>query len=191
MEQYKEINGIGYTLVGDYYLPNLLLHQEAERPVGVWGRRRMDYLKKHRRVLFTNLMTGGGLNAHLADTDERAREMNSPLVEQMVASEDVTEELKARNQMAWVGRMDNIAARAREIVCEEVIYDREARPCLPRVSLTSFQTYPSGAGKYPGRPDGYQSASFFHAPIRPDPDSSTASCHPRSGKGRCHGEDTP
>ena len=74
MEQYKEINGISYTLVGDYYLPNLLPHQEAERPVGVWGRRRMDYLKQHRRVLFTNLLTSGGLNAYLADTDERVRE---------------------------------------------------------------------------------------------------------------------
>ena len=122
MEQYKEINGIGYTLVGDYYLPNLLPHQEAERPVGVWGRRRMEYLKRHRRGTFSHLMTGGGLNAHLADTDERAREMYSRLVEQMAASEGVTEDLKARDQMAWVGRMNNIAARAREIVYEEVIY---------------------------------------------------------------------
>ena len=122
MEQYKEINGIGYTLVGDYYLPNLLPHQEAERPVGVWGKRRMEYLKQHRRVLFANLLTGGGLNAHLADTDERAKEMYSRLVEQMAASEGVTEELKVRDQMAWVGRMNNIAARAREIVYEEVIY---------------------------------------------------------------------
>lgn len=122
MEQYKEINGIGYTLVGDYYLPNLLPHQEAERPVGVWGRRRMDYLKQHRRVLFTNLLTSGGLNAHLADTDERAREMYSRLVAQMAASEGVTEELKARDQLAWVGRMNNIVARAREIVYNEVIY---------------------------------------------------------------------
>ena len=121
MEQYKEINGIGYTLVGDYYLPNLLPHQEEERPVGAWGRRRMDYLKKHRRVLFTKLLTGGGLNAHLADTDERAKEMYSRLVEQMAASEGVTEELKARDQMAWVGQMNNIAARAREIVYNEVI----------------------------------------------------------------------
>ncbi len=122
MEQYKEINGISYTLVGDYYLPNLLPHQEAERPVGVWGRRRMDYLKQHRRVLFTNLLTSGGLNAHLADTDERAREMYSRLVAQMAASEGVTEELKARDQLAWVGRMNNIVARAREIVYNEVIY---------------------------------------------------------------------
>ena len=122
MEQYKEINGIGYTLVGDYYLPNLLPHQEPERPVGVWGRRRMEYLKKHRGGTFSHLLTNGGLNAHLADTDERAREMYSRLVEQMAASEGVTEELKARDQMAWVGRMNNIAARAREIVYEEVIY---------------------------------------------------------------------
>ncbi len=122
MEQYKEINGISYTLVGDYYLPNLLPHQEAERPVGVWGRRRMDYLKQHRRVLFTNLLTSGGLNAHLADTDERVREMYSRLVAQMAASEGVTEELKARDQLAWVGRMNNIVARAREIVYNEVIY---------------------------------------------------------------------
>ena len=122
MEQYKEINGIGYTLVGDYYLPNLLPHQEPERPVGMWGRRRMEYLKHHRRGTFSHLLTSGGLNAHLADTDERAREMYSHLVEQMAASEGVTEELKARDQMAWVGRMNNIAARAREIVYEEVVY---------------------------------------------------------------------
>ena len=82
----------------------------------------MDYLKRHRRVFFTNLLTGGELNAHLADIDERAGEMHSRLVEQMAASEGVTEELKARDQMARVGRMNNIAARAREIVHEEVIY---------------------------------------------------------------------
>ncbi len=122
MEQYKEINGISYTLVGDYYLPNLLPHQEAERPVGVWGKRRMEYLKRHRRGMFSHLLTSGGLNAHLADTDERAREMYSRLVEQMAASEGITEDLKARDQMAWVGRMNDIAACAREIVYKEVIY---------------------------------------------------------------------
>ena len=122
MEQYKEINGIGYTLVGDYYLPDLLPHQEMERPVGVWGKRRMEYLKKHLRSTFSHLLTSGGLNAHLADTDEQARDMYSRLVEQMAANDGVTEELKVRDQMAWVGRMNNIAARAREIVYEEVIY---------------------------------------------------------------------
>lgn len=89
MEQYKRINGTDYTLVRDYYLPNLLPHQEAARPVGAWGERRMDYVKQHRKVLFTNLLTSGKLHGHLADTDKRAEEMYSSLVERMVASEGV------------------------------------------------------------------------------------------------------
>ena len=122
MEQYKEINGIGYTLVGDYYLPNLLPPPSEDRPVGVWGRRRMEYLKNHHYAYFMELVMSGQLNTHLADTDERAQALFSRLVEQMAAQDGVTEELKAKDQMRWTGLMNNIAACAREIVYHEVVY---------------------------------------------------------------------
>lgn len=110
-----------YTLIGDYYLPNLLPAEREEKPIGVWGQRRLRYLKQHRRVLYYNLLTSGKLKEHLADINEQAEDMFFRLVNQMAEREGVTEQLKADNQMEWVGRMNNIRNRATEIIKTEYI----------------------------------------------------------------------
>jgi hypothetical protein len=111
-----------YVRQGDYDLPCLSLPTEKEnKPIGVWGQRHLRYLKQHRKVLYTNLLTSGKLNSYLADIDEQAEGMFFRLVKQMAEREGVTEQLKVENQMEWVGRMNNIRNRAMEIVNEEII----------------------------------------------------------------------
>ncbi len=125
MEQHyiDEKTGISYTLQGDYYLPDLVLPAEKEnKSVGIWGQRHLRYLKQHRKVLYTNLLTSGKLNSYLADIDEQAETMFFRLVEQMAWRNGVTESLKAIDQMAWVQKMNNIRNAAREIVYAELIY---------------------------------------------------------------------
>ena len=117
-----ERTGIGYTLQGDYYLPDLQLPPEKETEIGVWGQRHLRYLKQNRKVLYANLLTAGKLNGHLAKLDKQAEEMFFRLVKQMAEREGVTEKLKAENQMEWVGRMNNIRSRATEIVNAELIF---------------------------------------------------------------------
>ena len=117
-----EKTGIRYTLQGDYYLPDLALPAEEQQPIGIWGQRHLRHLKQNRRVLYTNLLTSGKLNSYLADIDKQAEEMFSRLVKQMAEREGVTEQLKAENQMAWVGRMNNIRSRATEVVNTDLIY---------------------------------------------------------------------
>ena len=118
---YDENNGLWYELQGDYYLPCLKLPEE-EQPIGIWGQRHGRYLKEKHRVLYAELLTSGKLNGYLADIDREAEEMFSLLVKQMAKVEDVNEKLKATDQMAWVGRMNNIRNRAIEIVNSEIIY---------------------------------------------------------------------
>ena len=128
MEKYitDERTGLKYELVGDYYLiagddePD-----EEQKPIGIWGQRHLHYLKEHHRVLYANLLTSGKLNIYLADIDNQAEEMFERLTRQMAVAEDITEHLKATDQMAWVGRMNNIRNRAMEIVNSELIYARE------------------------------------------------------------------
>ena len=117
-----ERTGIGYTLQGDYYLPDLQLPPEKETEIGVWGQRHLRYLKQNRKVLYTNLLTAGKLNDHLAEIDKQAEDMFLRLVKEMAEREGVTEKLKADNQMEWVGRMNNIRSRATEIVNAELIF---------------------------------------------------------------------
>ena len=117
-----ERTGIGYTLQGDYYLPDLALPAEEQQPIGIWGQRHLRHIKQNQRVLYTNLLTSGKLNSYLADINRQAEEMFSRLVKQMAEREGVTEQLKADNQMAWVGRMNNIRSRAIEIVNNDLIY---------------------------------------------------------------------
>ena len=113
--------GLRYELVGDYYL--IAGEDEPEsRPIGIWGQRHLRYLKQHRKVLYSELLISGKLNDHLADLNEQAEEMFSRLVKQMAEAEGVTEQLKADNQMEWVGRMNNIRNKAMEIVNSELIY---------------------------------------------------------------------
>ena len=113
---------ITYRTVGDYRIPNITLHAEASKSLSLWGLKRKDYLMKHKRVQFNNMLMNGTLWTHLAEVDEQAADMFSRLVEQMKVNEGVTEQLKADDQMDWVSRMNNIESRAREIVNNDLIY---------------------------------------------------------------------
>ena len=119
---YDEQNGLWYELQGDYYLPCLSLPEEEQKSVGVWGQRHIRYLKQYHKVFYMNLLTSGKLNNYLADIDEQAEEMFSRLVKQLAEKENVTEKLKAENQMLWVQKMNNIRSRATEIINTELIY---------------------------------------------------------------------
>lgn len=118
-----EQTGGTYTQIEDYLLPDLKLPEEEQQPIGVWGQRHLRYLKQHRKVLYTNLLTSGKLNSYLADIDKQAEDMFLRLVEQIANREGVTEKLKADNQMEWVARMNNISSRATEIVNHDIIYN--------------------------------------------------------------------
>lgn len=111
-----------YTQQGDYLFPNLVLPAEDERPIGIWGQRRLRYLKQHGRVLYYNLLTTGKLHSHLADVEEQAQELFFRLVNEYVEREGIDEQFKATNQLAWVQRMNNIQARVREIVNTDLIF---------------------------------------------------------------------
>ena len=111
-----------YTLVGDYYLPNLLPAEQEEIPIGIWGQRRLRYLKQQHRVLYTNLLVSSKLNEHLMEINKQAQDMFFELVNQMAEREGVTEKLKVENQMEWVGRMNNIRSRIIEFVSNELVY---------------------------------------------------------------------
>ena len=122
MEKYitDEKTGLKYELVGDYYYPCL---EAPEAPkVGRFGMMYLDYLRNHKRVTYSGLMLSGKLKEHIEDIDRQAEELFSQLVEQMKQAEDVTEQLKASNQMEWVRRMNNIRNRAEEIVKSEVVF---------------------------------------------------------------------
>ena len=119
---YDEKNGLWYELQGDYYIPCLKLPEEEQQPIGIWGQRHLRYIKHHRKILYLNLLTSGKLNGYLADLDKQAEDMFSRLVKQMAECEGVTEQLKADNQSAWVGRMNNICQRAAELVNTDLIY---------------------------------------------------------------------
>ena len=118
-----EQSGGSYRMVGDYKIPNITLPAEARKPVGVWGLKRKDYLMKHKRVQFNIMLMNGTLWTHLAEIDEQASTMFPRLVEQMKVNEGITEQLKEENQIEWVGRMNNIEARATEIVNNDIIYN--------------------------------------------------------------------
>ena len=113
---------ITYTRQGDYELPNLTLPKHDDRPIGIWGERRRRYLKEHHKILYYNLLTSCKLHDHLADVNEEATKMFDHLVRQLAEQEDVTEQLKAENQMHWASKMNNIRNRAIEIINNELIY---------------------------------------------------------------------
>ena len=114
-------NGLDYTLVGEVYLPNLI-STETNYEIGMWGQRHLDYIKNHRKVFYTSLLTNCKLNSYLHDVDTRATEMYDRLVKQQKEQQGITEQLKADDMMAWVQAMNNISNQAREIVNTEVIY---------------------------------------------------------------------
>ena len=111
-----------YTMQGDYCLPDLTLPTEEKRPIGVWGQRRLGYLKQHHKILYYNLLTSGKLNSHLADTEEQAKELFLRRVKELAEKEGVTEQLKSADQMAWVQNMNSIRSRATEVVNLEVVF---------------------------------------------------------------------
>ena len=119
----KTKQNLTYRAVGDFRIPNLTLpHEEANITLGKWGMLHKEYLHKNKKVLFTTLLTQGKLYQHCAEVENQAKDMYDALIEQMKEIEGVTEELKEHNQWEWICSIQNIEARAREIVCNELIY---------------------------------------------------------------------
>lgn len=111
-----------YKQIGDYLLPGLILSRQEQQSIGIWGQRHARYLKQYHRVRYYNLLTSGKLNSYLADIDKPAEELFSRLVKQMAEKQAITEQLKASDQMMWVGRMNAVRNAAMEIVNKELIY---------------------------------------------------------------------
>ena len=121
---HDEKNGLDYKLVGDYYIPCL---KAPEAPkVGRFGMMYHDYLRNHKRVIYSGLMLSGELKEHIEDIDRQAEDMYSQLVDSMKQAEGITEQLKATNQMKWVRRMNSIRNRAEEIILREMVYEEDA-----------------------------------------------------------------
>jgi len=118
-----ERNGGTYSTVSDYQIPNLTMPDEPASHIGLWGKRRLEYLKRHRRVLYVDLLTSWKLHEHLREIDEAAFERKERITTQMMQAQGVTEQLKAENQLLWVGKMNNIRACADEIIRNELIYN--------------------------------------------------------------------
>ena len=118
---FEQMGGI-YIIQGDYYLPDLTLPAEEERPTGVWAQRRLRYLKQHHKILYYNLLTSGKLQSHLADVEEEAQTLFLRLVKQYAERKGVTEQLKAENPMEWGQKMNNIRNRVAETVCADLIF---------------------------------------------------------------------
>ena len=113
---YDSSNGLWYELKGDYYIPRLVIPEEEKQPIGVWGQRHLRYIREYRKVLYNSLLLSGKLNSYLADMNEQAEELFLRLVEELVEKENITETLKAENQMLWVQRMNAVREMATEIV---------------------------------------------------------------------------
>ena len=118
-----EQNGGTYRQVGDFNIPNLILTpEESSVTLGKWGMMYKDYLLKHKKVLFTTLLTQGKLYQHCAEAEKQAQDMYDTLVEQMKQAEGVTEQLKEENQLEWLQKVNNICNRVTEIITAELIY---------------------------------------------------------------------
>ena len=118
-----ERTGIGYNLVNDYYIPNLVMPKPRRTgTVGKYGRMRARYLRENKKAEYSIMLIENELTSHLLDIDDICRERIDMLVKQMAKKENVNEELKAENQMEWVTRMNNILNRVEEIIIDEIIY---------------------------------------------------------------------
>ncbi|MBR2661940.1 MAG: TnpV protein [Clostridia bacterium] len=115
-------NGISYSLHDDYYLPDITLSEDETKSIGRWGRELKRYLEENRSGLYTRLILSGRLYSTLHDLDRQAQERYELIISQMKVAEGITESLKARDQMEWVRRMNNIQDRAEEIIRAEMIY---------------------------------------------------------------------
>lgn len=123
---FDESNGLWYELNGDYYTPILTLSSEEQRPIGKWGRMHRDYLKEYRPIRYNDLILSGQLWTYLVDLNEQAQNRLEVIIDQMKASEGVTEELKAADQMTWVRAMNSIRNQAEKIILREMIYEEDA-----------------------------------------------------------------
>ena len=118
---FKQVGGT-YTTQGDYRLPNLTIEETDTRPIGVWGQRRLHYLKHHRKVLYYNLLTSGKLHSHLAGIEEQAQNLFSRLVKEYAEKEGITENHKATDQMKWVQKMNSIRNECLNLVNHEIVW---------------------------------------------------------------------
>ena len=119
---YDEGNGLWYEKQGDYYIPCLRVSEEEPHPIGVWGQRHLEFLKKRQKAVYKEMLESGKLNSYLVDINKQAKEMFYRLINRMAKCEGVTEQLKADNQMEWIARMNSIHNRASEVVLEELIF---------------------------------------------------------------------
>ena len=123
---YDKSNGLWYELQGDYYIPCLVLPDTEERPIGIWSRKHLDYIKEYRPVLYTDLVLICRLHSDLADIDAHTNVQLTLLTKQMAEKECISEQLKAQDQMTGVRAMNNIRNRAEEVVLKELIYGEDA-----------------------------------------------------------------
>ena len=119
---YDSSNGFWYELQGDYYIPCLTIPEEEQRPIGVWGRRHLRYIREYRKGLYDSLLLSGKLDGYLANLNEQAEDMFFHLVKELAEKEGIAETLKVENQMLWVQRMNAVRETATEIVNNDLIY---------------------------------------------------------------------
>ena len=122
MKSYFEERGGTYTEVGQVLVPNLVMDEQPEGDIGIWGWRRKRYLKEYRKGIYNRMLMDGTITQHLIEINEQAMDMREQLVKQFQKTEGVTEELKRRDQMAWVGAMNSIYNRVDEIILHDLIY---------------------------------------------------------------------
>ena len=123
---YDESNGLWYELIGDYYIPVLTLSSDEQCPIGKWGQLYRDYIKEYHPILFNDLVLSGQLWTYLADLNWQAQTRLDCIIAQMKEAEEITEELKSQDQMAWIRAMNSIHSRAEEIILQELIYEEDA-----------------------------------------------------------------
>ena len=122
LPKYVQENGIGYVLMGDYYIPNIQLGDVDDRPIGRWGRMHRDYLRDNRPIAYNELLLSGRLHTVLADLNEQVQQRLDLIIRQMQENEGITEALKRQDVMLWVQSMNSIRSRAEEIVLSEIVY---------------------------------------------------------------------
>lgn len=122
LPKYVQENGIGYVLMGDYYIPDIQLGDVDDRPIGRWGRMHRDYLRDNRPIVYNELLLSGRLHTVLADLNEQAQQRLEVIIRQMQEKESITEALKRQDAMLWVRSMNSIRSQAEEIVLSEIVY---------------------------------------------------------------------
>lgn len=120
---YDNTNGLWYELNRDYYIPCLTITEAEQLPIGVWGRKHLQYIKEYRPVLYTDLTLSGRLYSYLTEINAQATTRLNIIVQQLAEAQGINEQMKAQDQMAWVGTMNSIRSCAEEIILNELIYE--------------------------------------------------------------------